>query len=421
MSSRLTLTLSPTLGNKTVEIDSKRFSIGRTPENDLTIEDTSLSRRHALIENFEGHFNLTDCGSSNGTFVNGRQITGSTELSDWDVLTFGGIGDILVRIQADSQVADHVRATNSSSGSFTPQAVITDPQGKKSISSGDYSSLSKPVIAVAATVVILLVTGLVLLISHGSNSRGTSNSLIKKQQRTTNNDNDDVGTSNDSLSSPTNDSLSSPTVGDSGAADSGPSNSGVESVELSTVEAYASKVLTGISRDTRPVLMEKPVAAINAHVQGYKGSSSLQEELRAMKRALPQVSALARTNGVRIPMAVYATLARIDKDGGRGDPVQVAAVLCPALARMRAVFGDEVANDSLLSVAALEEGVSLQSRITKLAGRVNDSPTTIRSIWYLHDHQVITDQTYNFVLRFMTIGVIAQDPRKFGISAEPLF
>src|SRR6266496_5280361 len=125
MSSLLTLTLPPALGSEKVEVDTKRFSIGRTPEKDLVIEDTSLSRRHALIENFEGRFNLSDCGSSNGTFVNGKTVTGSTELSDWDVLTFGGVGDILVRIQADSQVADHVRATNSSSGSFTPQAVIT--------------------------------------------------------------------------------------------------------------------------------------------------------------------------------------------------------------------------------------------------------------------------------------------------------
>src|SRR6266446_7221555 len=98
MPTRLTLTLPPTLGSETVEVDTKRFSIGRTPENDLVIENTSLSRRHALIENFEGRFNLSDCGSSNGTFVNGNSITALTELSDWDVLTFGGIGDILVRI-----------------------------------------------------------------------------------------------------------------------------------------------------------------------------------------------------------------------------------------------------------------------------------------------------------------------------------
>src|SRR5438128_8085303 len=102
MSSRLTLTLPPALGNQTIEVDTKRFSIGRTPENDLVIADTSLSRRHALIENFEGRFNLSDCGSSNGTFINGTPITALTELSDWDVLTFGGVGDILVRIDDDS-------------------------------------------------------------------------------------------------------------------------------------------------------------------------------------------------------------------------------------------------------------------------------------------------------------------------------
>src|SRR5438094_3030484 len=105
MSTRLTLTLPPTLGSEKIEVDTKRFSIGRTPENDLVIEDSSLSRRHALIENFEGRFNLSDCGSSNGTFVNGKTITALTELSDWDVLTFGGVGDILVRIDSGTHAS----------------------------------------------------------------------------------------------------------------------------------------------------------------------------------------------------------------------------------------------------------------------------------------------------------------------------
>jgi hypothetical protein len=185
------------------------------------------------------------------------------------------------------------------------------------------------------------------------------------------------------------------------------------------VESYASKVLIGISRDTRPVLTEKPLEQINATVQRYKGSASLQAQLQATKQSLPQISAIARSNGVRPPLAVYATLARIHREG-RGDPLQVAAGVCPTLARMRVIFGDELAADSLLSVAALEEGPSLQWKINRLAGRVNDSPATIRSVWYLHDHQVISDQTYNFVLRVLAIGVIAQDPQKFGISAEPL-
>src|SRR5437667_6169374 len=141
MPTRLTLTLPPTLGSEKIEVDTKRFSIGRTPENDLVIEDTSLSRRHALIENFEGRFNLSDCGSSNGTFVNGKSITGLTELSDWDVLTFGGVGGILVRIDDNSE---SVTQGTHASGVQHARGVRT---AAKPIATGNQSWLSGPVIA----------------------------------------------------------------------------------------------------------------------------------------------------------------------------------------------------------------------------------------------------------------------------------
>jgi len=408
MSSRLTLTLPPELGSKTVEVDNKRFSIGRTPENDLCIEGSSLSRRHALIENFEGRFSLSDCGSSNGTFVNGRAVSGSAELSDWDVLMFGVVGDILVRIDEDSDGINPAAAVNPQPSVFAQSPAIAAPRSAKPAVNGHQSWLSVPVIAVGSAVMIIVVAGLALLISKGSNSRSGSKPVVTKQQPVLDEDNNDNDASPPNLSGP------SP-----GVDDSGPGNS-LDSSELSSIEAYASKVLTGISRDPHPVLTERPLAEINGQVQRSRGSASLLDELRAMKRALPQVTAAAKSNGLTTPFAVYATLARIDQDGGRGDPAQVAASLCASLAKMRAIFGDETFNDSLLSVAALEEGASLQSKITKLAGRVNDSVATIRSVWYLHDHQIISDQTQNFVLRFMAIGIIAQDPRKFGIAADPL-
>ncbi len=404
MPARLTLTLPPTFGNRTVEVQNIRFSIGRTPENDLTIEDPSLSRRHALIETIEGRFNLSDCGSSNGTFINGRLITAPTQLEDWDVLTFGGIGDVVVRVEADSVSAHEANSAinryhlEAGAPADKPKALLPNP------------SLSKmPVIAVVAAVGILLIAGLALLIGHRSTPPSNLN-LNKTRERSGYGDNANVENSAD---------VSSPAVGDSPGPISDGNNLNIEPGDLSAIETFASKVLASISRDTHPVLTQKPLTAINVQVQQYRGSSSLQEELRAMKRSLPQVTTVAKSNGVRTPLVVYVTLAKIDRDG-RGDPAQVAAALCPTLARMRAVFGDELASDSLLSVAALEEGEALQSRITKLAGRVNDSPTTIRSIWYLHDHQVISEQTYNFVIRFMAIGVISQDPRKFGLAVDPL-
>ena len=400
------VTLPASSGNRTVDVDAKRFSIGRTPENDLQIEDGSLSRRHALIEEVEGRFMLSDCGSSNGTFVNGRQVFEATELADWDVLTFGGVGDVVIRIQGNAGQSEPQPIDTPKPLRVPAQA--TTPRPRPAQSSHATTTVNKPIVAIAAVVAILIVTGAVLLISRGSKSGDSTNLTVKKQDTITSDDN--TQSSNSDVSRFPNDNQNSNTdlSGNNG-----------DSSELSLIESCASKVLTGISRDTRPVLTEKPLESINATVRRYKGSAALTEQLRAMKRALPQVSAVAKSNGLRAPLVVYATLAHIDRDG-HGDPVQVAAAVAPALARMRNIFGDELASDSLLSVAGLEDGASLQGKITKLAGRVNDSPATIRSIWYLHDHQTISDQTYSFVLRFIALGVIAQDPQKFGVSAEPL-
>jgi pSer/pThr/pTyr-binding forkhead associated (FHA) protein len=407
MPSRLTLTLPPGFGAEETEVYAKRFSIGRTPENDLVLDDSSLSRRHALIENYEGRFYLSDCGSSNGTLINGRQVTSPSELSDWDVLTFGGVGDIVARVREEAvETSDQAGAVSAQSLPYTGARAVV--KGAKSVPATDQSWLSLPLIAGGAAVVILLVTVVALIaISTGSNSRVPPIN-VRRQTPVSVNDND-----NNAAGIPS----SSPSTSDVNAGGPSPIANGAD--DLSSIEAYALKVLSGISPDPHPVLNEKSVGAINEQVQRYKGSSTLRDELQTMKRALPQVSSAAKSNGVRIPLAVYATLARIDKDGGRGDPSQVAASLCPALARMRAIFGDELANDSLLSVAGLEEGPGLQGKITKLSGKVSDSVSTIRSIWYLHDHDVINPGTYNFLLRFLAIGVIAQNPQKFGIAAEP--
>ena len=418
MASRLTLTLTPAFGSKEVEVNSKRFSIGRTPENDLALDDTTLSRRHALIEDYDGVFYLSDCGSSNGTLINGKAATGAIELHDWDVLTFGGIGDIVVRLRDEVQPGAVVALpAQSNAGGAVQYSNYVAPQNQPSspAATAEHSWLSAPVIAVSAAVLILLVAGLALVITEvRSDPRPNSKVGIVKKQPPLTEDNDNRQDSD----SPT----PTETVANINTDEGSPRNADeTKGVELASIEASASKVLSGISRDNRPVLTEKPLKEIDAQIQRYRSSpAALRDGLRAMKRDILAVSATAKSNGLRPALAVYATLARIDTDGGRGEPAQVAAQICPELGKMRRIFGDELANDSLLTVAALEEGASLQSRITKLAGRVNDSPTTIRSIWYLRDHQMIRDETYSFVVRFLAIGVISQDPQKFGIAAEPL-
>jgi pSer/pThr/pTyr-binding forkhead associated (FHA) protein len=66
-----------------------RTIIGRDPTNDLTIDNLSVSRRHAVIEMADCVCTIEDAGSSNGTFVGGRRIKEAAPLADGDEATIG--------------------------------------------------------------------------------------------------------------------------------------------------------------------------------------------------------------------------------------------------------------------------------------------------------------------------------------------
>lgn len=58
--------------------------IGRRSDNDLPIRNVQVSRRHALIVNFNGDWWLNDLGSRNGVVVNGVRLTSARRLRHGD-------------------------------------------------------------------------------------------------------------------------------------------------------------------------------------------------------------------------------------------------------------------------------------------------------------------------------------------------
>lgn len=64
------------------------ISIGRSPENEIAIENLAVSRKHASLRKSNGNYVIEDHGSANGTYVNGVRIT-KTEILDKDVITIG--------------------------------------------------------------------------------------------------------------------------------------------------------------------------------------------------------------------------------------------------------------------------------------------------------------------------------------------
>ena len=77
----------------------KRLNVGRASDNELTLNDSSVSKIHAaLLMNSEGTLLVADTGSTNGTYINGRRIAygESRPIEDGDVL---GFGDVEVRLR----------------------------------------------------------------------------------------------------------------------------------------------------------------------------------------------------------------------------------------------------------------------------------------------------------------------------------
>jgi adenylate cyclase len=77
--------------NRRVSLAEKQsWMIGRGRGNDINIDHASISRRHAMLQVTEsGEVYLVDCGSRNGSFLNGYRVAVRVKLSDGDQLSFG--------------------------------------------------------------------------------------------------------------------------------------------------------------------------------------------------------------------------------------------------------------------------------------------------------------------------------------------
>jgi ABC-type multidrug transport system ATPase subunit/pSer/pThr/pTyr-binding forkhead associated (FHA) protein len=65
-------------------------TIGRDPGNNLTLDHPQISRYHARLElQQDGALRVTDLNSTNGTFVNGQQLRGTTTVASGTTLAFG--------------------------------------------------------------------------------------------------------------------------------------------------------------------------------------------------------------------------------------------------------------------------------------------------------------------------------------------
>ena len=75
-------------GQKITVTDSA--TLGRLPECEVTLDDPSVSRRHARVSRRNGQWTVEDLGSTNGLKVNGMKVQ-QADLADGDRLELGTV------------------------------------------------------------------------------------------------------------------------------------------------------------------------------------------------------------------------------------------------------------------------------------------------------------------------------------------
>jgi pSer/pThr/pTyr-binding forkhead associated (FHA) protein len=408
-----------------VSVDSDKFSVGRSPENDLTIANNSLSRNHIMIERFANVFIVSDCGSSNGTKLNGDYLYEPTELYNGDKLNLGDSLDIYAEIISESAKVVGEKPKQKSRVEKSPSIPAKSAEPKSSISPMFF------IIAPLLFLVIFLIAGV---------------GFIFLRSKTDVVENQDIFISTDSSTEKANkeddDPIEDPTPKPTSKIESNSAYStetpkptkspdDIEvtatpkvSNELEKVEKNAYSFMRKIAEnDSSPVLTNPQLQILSAKINQVKSFSALRENLKSARQGKLNIENLARERNLKPQLLAVAALAKLGNE--RGDVSTNASQMRDVLNDLREDVGNNLADDCLLMIAAYSEGANnekrkMRDRLAQLTKGSQLSVRQIRTIWYLKQSGKISDSQFELAIRFLAIGTISQNPKEFGVSEEAL-
>jgi FHA domain-containing protein len=397
MQSEVTLILTDEHGrSRKVPVRSGRFTIGRGADNDLVVDDAGLSRRHVVIETYNGIVQISDCGSANGTFLNGIPISTTAVLADGDVISMGSLPDVRVELARQDGAAQE---------SNSPRLVGRNVGQVNKQSSDGLQWLSPPIIATAAIVMILIAAGALLWMSRRDGSGSSTNPAERAGQ----------------VDAQPQDRSETPAVlpRDQNRKPGVCGEMSVERVEKEAVEV----MVRSTSDRQRYEFPPSALADIKQTIERYCKSGDVPIALRSIAQQKSDIRADVnrRGQGIEPYLVTYAVLGQADGVQKGTDYAAAGRQMLPVLVAVRIHFGTD-ADSTLIALAAYTMGPGTKKSHPLLAvirRIVESNPSAKRNVWYLHERNGISTEAYQFVIRFLALGIIAQNPREFGIEGEP--
>ena len=405
-----------------VSVEGKNFIIGRHSENDLSIPSGKLSRQHVKIESFAEVFIVSDCGSSNGTTLNGDDLAEPIALKDGDKLNLGDGVEIEVEMISDKSKAKNTNNEDDSEEASSSSAFSGGTSSQKaSASASNNSAIPTSVFIIAPILaIVFLMCGGGLLFFFGGNDPQKSNETSSYYPTT------------DKTPEKTKESLTPKPTSTIGNSTTGitPSPEQINTQpppeitdEKKKIEVNSASFLQRIAlKDPNAFLKSTEIEQVNSRLASFKGSSNLAENLKSVKANASKFKDLAETKGLKPQFLAVAALTEIGNN--KGDPFEVAKTMLPILANLQIKLDNNLGDDCLMIIAAYDQGKEgkfeiLRNKLEGL-GKKNPgvSPRDIRTIWFLKKQDKITAAEFEYALRFLAIGTITQNPKDFNVNAE---
>ena len=402
-------------------VDKEVFLIGRGSTCDLIVPNTKLSREHLRIENSDGRFIISDCGSSNGTDLNYAELTEPTVIRNGDRADLGGGLEIEFELEAE-------QAVNSS----TEQP---EPVGPDSVNDQAFSPSVPPLQAaepsrfpigvliigpLAALFLIVVGIGLIYFFSGPTTIAEIPSRTTRTSRQHVDDPEENTTSSGSTTSSPSATTESNEQPSNGNASLQTPKNLS----ETSKVETNAAAFLRRIAHnDSTAFLTTDQAQKVNARIKQLSGSSTLAANIESARKSASQIKVLAGSKN--LPPQFLATAALAKLGTSRGDPLQTAQSMSDVFEKLNTQIGSERSDDSLMMVAAFDQGqrgdfMGLRNTLQDLANKFPESSRSIRSIWFLQKQGKISGPEFDFAILFLAVGTISQNPKDFGLNTEPL-
>ena len=111
--------------NQAFEVSKDVTTLGRDISNDIVLNDRETSRHHLRLMRAGDTLTIEDLGSTNGTFVNGKRVSGVTPLQNGDMI---GLGEtVTLALETVSAGADIPPSAPSNLGDLLPPAIPSPP------------------------------------------------------------------------------------------------------------------------------------------------------------------------------------------------------------------------------------------------------------------------------------------------------